>query len=231
MNHVFYTEETGNAKYALKYFVDVKQFYFDKTLLDNLQVTFSNGSCDYETLTNALTVRCVPYLPVKSTHVQFKTPTLKAITAADVPGGVKVFSTAYTYNGKGNPSDNPMLYRPAQDPVGTPTPAAQSNTQQIQESLPHHLRGGPRENPKDESVQRWATAIQDAISLGVTPAPHELPNGLRIQPNGVVVNAADQGKLLPLQISTQVELTIPKPSLIDQLGIGIRSTALRRQKM
>ena len=96
-----------------------------------------------------------------------------------------------------------MLHRPAQDSVRTPTPAAQSNTQQTQQTLPPHLPGGLRENPKDESVQRWATAIQDAISLGVTPAPDELPNGLRIQPNGVVVNAADQGKFLHFQMSTK----------------------------
>ncbi|PVH87522.1 hypothetical protein DL98DRAFT_649164 [Cadophora sp. DSE1049] len=194
VNHILYTEETANAKYALKYFVDMKMYYFETTSLDNLQVTFSNGACDYETLTNALTVRCAPYLPIKSGYVLFKTPKISKITVEDIPGGIKVFSTAYTYNGKGDPSDNPMLHRPAQDPEHAPTLAAQSNTQQLQNALAPHLGGGPRENPKDESVQRWATAIPDAISLGVAPAPDGLPNGLRIQPNGVLVNADGQAR-------------------------------------
>ncbi|KAH7410920.1 hypothetical protein BKA64DRAFT_741554 [Cadophora sp. MPI-SDFR-AT-0126] len=194
VNHILYNEVTANAKYSLRYFVDMKMFYFETTLLDNLQVTFSNGACDYETLTNAITVRCAPYLPVKSGYVQFKTPKISKITAESIPGGIKVFSTAYTYNGKGNSSDNPMLHRPAQNPERAPTPAAQSNAQQLQNALAPHLRSGPRENPKDESVQRWATAIPDAIGLGVTPAPDGFPNGLHIQPNDNLINAGGQEK-------------------------------------
>ncbi|KAK0119916.1 hypothetical protein ONS95_011341 [Cadophora gregata] len=185
VNHVFYTEETANTKYALKYFVDMKMFYFETTLLDELQVIFSNGACDYETLTSAITVRCAPYVPVKSTYVQFKTPKLRKIEVEDIPGGIKVFSTAYTYNGKGDLSENPMLYRPAQDPERVATPAAQTNSQQLQNALAPHLRSGPHKNPKDESVQKWATEIPDPISLGVALAPEGLPDGLRIQANGI----------------------------------------------
>ncbi|KAG4439592.1 hypothetical protein IFR05_004940 [Cadophora sp. M221] len=189
-NHIFYNEEIGNARYVLKYFVDIKMFYFETTLLDNLQVTFSNGACDYETLTNAIAVRCAPMVPVKSEYIPIKKLNIPKIKVEDLLGGVRVFSTAYTYNGKGASSDNPMLHRPAHIAECSPDPAVQTNVQQLQKALAPHLRNATL---KDDSVQRWATAVPDAISSGIAPPLIGLHNAFHIFPSGTVANTGDQG--------------------------------------
>ncbi|KAL2070674.1 hypothetical protein VTL71DRAFT_13700 [Oculimacula yallundae] len=175
-NYLFYNEDTANVKYFLKYFVDVRQFYFDTTLLDNLQVAFSNGACDYEALTNAVTVRCAPKDHVKSDYIPIKKLCISNIKVEDIPGGVRVFSTAFTYNGKGNSSDNPMLHRPVQV---APAPPEQSNLQHLQTALAPQPRTSSQ---KDDFVQRWATDVPDALSSGIVPI-NGLPDALRILPN------------------------------------------------
>lgn len=224
---MFYDEETSNAKYVLKYFVDVKMFYFETTLLDNLQVTFSNGSCDYETLINAVTVRCAPHVPVKSEYVPIKKLNISPIKIEDIPGGVRVFSIAHTYCGKGDPSDNPMQYRPVQIPEHRPALAQQSDTQHIQNALvPPHLRNGSGVSFKDESVQRWATSV---IGSGIAPTPGGLPNTLRNMPNGTLSNTGFQGGKFSLPKKTMgALLTSPQRALRRQIGIGMKSTSPKR---
>ncbi|CZS88930.1 uncharacterized protein RCO7_04602 [Rhynchosporium graminicola] len=184
VNHIFYNEGTANAKYLLKYFVDLRMSYFETTLLDNLQVAFSHGACDYEALTNAVTVRCAPYDPVKSGYIPINKVNISKINVEDVPGGVRVFSAAFIYNGKGVPSDNPMLHRPAHI---APVPAEQSNLQLLQSSQRASAPQFRNPSVKDESVQRWATSVPDALGSRVGTNSNGLPDILQVLPNGAVV--------------------------------------------
>lgn len=163
VNHVFYSETMEKVRYVLKYIVDIKIHYFETTLLDNVSVVFHQGICDYDTLTDAVTIRCAPYDSKKSVYIPIKNLHISPIVAAGVSGQFGGFKAGFKYAGKGSLADNPMRY------VTKPVPPSAVASPPPPDA---HGQEGPNLPPMNTgpqvAVQAWANTVPEIIDPPVS---------------------------------------------------------------
>jgi hypothetical protein len=178
MNHMFYSEEADNAKFTLNILINVKNVYFETTLLDNLQMSEFH---DYNNLHQAITIRLAPFDHLKNFYIPIKNVKFgPAISAAERDlGTVMKQWVDFKYCPKGEPADNPLHHFPGEtgtlsnpSPSGslpTPPPHSTSNTATPSSDTPP---APIRDTPSSAKIEQWASEIPVLV-----PLPSNQPSG------------------------------------------------------
>lgn len=160
----------------LKYFKDIRKFYFESTLLDNLHVAFI-GDSDYEKLINSITVRVAPYDPIRLSWSPFRKLNIVPISPDSMSAGA--FTAAFTFCGKGDPADDPMRHFPPE--IINMLPVHHLEVQSMEQELAIHLplQNDPEPSAKAEGVRNWAQQLPMASAAPaghVSPPRHSQPS-------------------------------------------------------
>ncbi|CAL3966348.1 unnamed protein product [Diplocarpon coronariae] len=195
-SHAFYSEEVEDVKFVFKLFVDVRKHYFETTLLDNNHVAFIAHS-NYETLINAVTIRCALYNPIKSAYISFKNVVISPLPITSSTQELGAFSTAFQYCGKGDASNDPMRHRQTASDVPSGYPGTLESPELNSAQSPPHLRHfqGYNSSAKCEAVQNWAKQIPEVLPPPNFSAADALAyNNLQSRLNGIAVPATVRGQ-------------------------------------
>ena len=142
---------------SLRNFPKMKGKFFETTLIDNLQWIPSN--C-YDNLYDAFTIRCHVFDHLRGTYEPFKMEKFEpAVTSTDDKELGYRDWIDFTYSGKEDPSENPMLHIQNEDQSSAAKQTEQRNlpiavAQPAQPALP----GGN----KKADIERWVKQISKA---------------------------------------------------------------------
>ncbi|KAK2629397.1 hypothetical protein QTJ16_000217 [Diplocarpon rosae] len=194
-SHVLYTEEVEDVKFVFKLFVDIRKKYFETTLLDNNHVAFI-GHSNYETLINAVTIRCALYNPVKSSYISSKNVVISPLPISSSAQDVGAFTTAFHYCGKGDSSNDPMRHRQAASDVASSCPGPLEATELSPAPTSPQLSRLQDYNSsaKSEAVQNWAKQIPEVLPAPSFSAADALAyNNLQSRPHGIFAPPGSRG--------------------------------------
>ncbi len=102
--------------------------------------------------------------------------------------GTGVFAAPFTYNGKGDASENPVRYRPSD--ASDVQPATPRALQKVPPGLAHNLSV----DTKTQSVQQWAKQVPEVIPRGFPAVSSgSASRTLQSRLNGTDALSASQG--------------------------------------
>jgi len=167
MDHLFYSEDEENFQLVLKPFVDIKKWYFETTLLEQLRL---HSKCNYKTLPSAITARIAPYNHSICYYASTKKLEIdRVVTTEDKDLGLTEWK-GFTYSAKGEPKDHHrylvMAMRTNDSAVEGGNTPAPINSAPVQPVIARQ--------DKDASIQRWANAVPQMTTRPLVNPMQEL---------------------------------------------------------